>query len=40
MHPSQILSVKHQVLRSDTSKLAPWAEQVLGSEDPAACMNP
>jgi phosphotransferase system enzyme I (PtsI) len=40
MHPSQILSVKHQVLRSDTTKLAPWAEQVLDSEDPAACMNP
>jgi phosphotransferase system enzyme I (PtsI) len=40
MHPSQILSVKHQVLRSDTAKLAPWAEQVLDSEDPAACMNP
>jgi phosphotransferase system enzyme I (PtsI) len=39
MHPSQILSVKHQVLRSDTTKLAPWAEQVLDSEDPAACMN-
>ena len=40
MHPSQILSVKHQVLRSDTAKLAPWAEQVLDSEDPAVCMNP
>jgi phosphotransferase system enzyme I (PtsI) len=40
MHPSQILSVKHQVLRSDTTKLAPWAAQVLDSEDPAACMNP
>ncbi len=40
MHPSQILAVKHQVLRSDTTKLAPWAAQVLDSEDPAACMNP
>ena len=40
MHPSQILAVKHQVLRSDTTKLAPWAAQVLDSEDPAVCMNP
>jgi phosphotransferase system enzyme I (PtsI) len=40
MHPSQILAVKHQVLRSDTSKLAPWAAQVLDSEDPAASLNP
>jgi phosphotransferase system enzyme I (PtsI) len=40
MHPSQILAVKHQVLRSDTSKLTPWAMQVLDSEDPAACLSP
>ena len=40
MHPSQILAVKHQVLRSDTGKLAPWAAQVLDSEDPAASLNP
>ena len=39
MHPSQILSVKHQVLRSDTTKLALWAEQVLDSDDPASCMS-
>jgi phosphotransferase system enzyme I (PtsI) len=38
MHPSQILSVKHQVLRSDTAKLALWADQVLNSDDPAGCM--
>ena len=38
MHPSQILSVKHQVLRSDTAKLALWAEQVLASDDPAGLM--
>ena len=38
MHPSQILSVKHQVLRSDTAKLALWACQVLDSDDPADCM--
>ncbi len=38
MHPSQILSVKQQVLRSDCAKLALWAAQVLDSDDPATCM--
>ena len=38
MHPSQILSVKHQVLRSDTAKLALWARQVLDSDDPAGLL--
>ena len=38
MHPSQILSVKQQVLRSDCAKLCVWAAQVLESEDPASCM--
>ena len=38
MHPSQILSVKQQVLRSDTAKLALWASQVLDSDDPASLM--
>jgi phosphotransferase system enzyme I (PtsI) len=36
MHPSQILAVKQQVLRSDCAKLALWAEQVLDSDDPAS----
>lgn len=35
MHPAQILAVKQEVLRADTSKLAPWAQQVLAHEDPA-----
>jgi len=39
MHPSQILSVKQQVLRSDATKLALWAQQVLGSDDPSAHMS-
>ena len=39
MHPSQILSVKQQVLRSDAAKLALWAEQVLDSDDPAVQMS-
>jgi phosphotransferase system enzyme I (PtsI) len=39
MHPSQILSVKQQVLRSDATKLALWAHQVLDSDDPAVHMS-
>ncbi|MEY2782755.1 MAG: Phosphoenolpyruvate-protein phosphotransferase [Pseudomonadota bacterium] len=39
MHPSQILSVKQQVLRSDTAKLAQWAEQVLAADEPATLMS-
>ncbi len=35
MHPAQILAVKQEVLRSDTVRLAPWAQRVLDSEDPA-----
>ena len=36
MHPTQILAVKQQILRSDTSKLAAWAKTVLAADDPAA----
>ena len=39
MHPSQILPVKQQILRSDTHKLATWAQTVLAAEDPAALME-
>jgi phosphotransferase system enzyme I (PtsI) len=35
MHPSQILAVKQQILRSDTVKLKAWAQLVLQAEDPA-----
>jgi phosphoenolpyruvate-protein phosphotransferase (PTS system enzyme I) len=35
MHPSQILAVKQQILRSDTRKLRSWAQAVVSSEDPA-----
>ena len=35
MHPSRILAVKQEVLRADTVRLRPWAEQVIDSEDPA-----
>jgi phosphoenolpyruvate-protein phosphotransferase (PTS system enzyme I) len=35
MHPSQILAVKQQVLRSDTVRLDAWAHQIMMSEEPA-----
>ncbi|ROZ78956.1 phosphoenolpyruvate--protein phosphotransferase [Ramlibacter sp. WS9] len=38
MHPAQILAVKQEVLRADTARLAPWAQQMLDAEDPAALM--
>src|SRR5512133_1678829 len=34
MHPAQILAVKQEVLRADTSKLAPWAEQLIAEDEP------
>jgi phosphotransferase system enzyme I (PtsI) len=39
MHPAQILAVKQQILRCDTTKLATWAQSVLTAEDPAALMT-
>ena len=39
MHPAQILAVKQEVLRADATRLAPWARQVLESEDPAAMLG-
>ena len=35
MHPAQILAVKQEVLRADTSKLAPWAQAILADDEPA-----
>jgi phosphotransferase system enzyme I (PtsI) len=35
MHPAQILTVKQHILRTDTSKLHDWVQQVLTSENPA-----
>jgi phosphotransferase system enzyme I (PtsI) len=40
MHPSQILAVKQEVLRADTSKLEAWTQQVLEADDPAALLAP
>jgi phosphotransferase system enzyme I (PtsI) len=39
MHPSQVLAVKQQILRSDTAKLKNWAQRILESEDPALLMG-
>ena len=39
MHPSQILSVKQQILRSDAQRLSLWANSVLEADDPASLMN-
>lgn len=39
MHPSQILAVKQEVLRADTGRLAPWAQQVLGSDEPSELLG-
>jgi phosphoenolpyruvate-protein phosphotransferase (PTS system enzyme I) len=39
MHPSQLLGVKHEILRADAAKLKPWAERVMASEFPAALMS-
>jgi len=33
MHPSHILSIKHQVLKSDLVKLVPAARKILSSHD-------
>jgi phosphotransferase system enzyme I (PtsI) len=40
MHPSQMLAVKQEVLRADTSKLKAWAQDVLASEEPGQLLNP
>lgn len=34
MHPAQILAVKQEVLRADTTRLAGWARSLLEAEDP------
>ena len=35
MHPSQILTVKQEVLRADTRRLTGWAQGVVAADDPA-----
>jgi phosphoenolpyruvate-protein phosphotransferase (PTS system enzyme I) len=38
MHPAQILAIKQEVLRADTSKLAAWAQAVIADDEPAQRM--
>jgi phosphotransferase system enzyme I (PtsI) len=40
MHPSQVLQVKQQILRSDAKKLESFAKQVLEADDPSSLMAP
>ena len=40
MHPAQILAVKQEILRADSCKLVPWANEVLDSDTPAQMMLP
>ena len=39
MHPAQLLAVKREVLRADTRKLRPWAQQVLQADEPALVLG-
>ncbi|QDL56336.1 phosphoenolpyruvate--protein phosphotransferase [Rhodoferax aquaticus] len=39
MHPAQILAVKQEILRADTTRLAPWAKRVCAADDPAQEMT-
>jgi phosphoenolpyruvate-protein phosphotransferase (PTS system enzyme I) len=39
MHPAQILAVKQEVLRADTTRLAPWAREIVDSEDPTLALG-
>ncbi len=39
MHPTQILAVKQEVLRADTSRLVAWAQDVVHSDDPSQLMG-
>jgi phosphotransferase system enzyme I (PtsI) len=36
MHPAQILAIKQEILRADTSRLQAWSQQVLQSDEPAS----
>jgi len=39
MHPTQILAVKQEVLRSDAKRLEAWAQQVLESDEPSEVLG-
>ncbi|HEY8360940.1 MAG TPA: phosphoenolpyruvate--protein phosphotransferase [Ramlibacter sp.] len=39
MHPAQILAVKQEVLRADTTRLEGWAREVIASENPEQLLD-
>jgi phosphotransferase system enzyme I (PtsI) len=39
MHPTQILTVKQEILRTDISKLKAWVHDIMMSDDPAKLMH-
>ena len=39
MHPTQILTVKQEILRTDIGKLKNWVHEVMMSEHPATIVN-
>ena len=39
MHPTQILTVKQEILRTDIHKLKSWVDEVMGSESPEKLVN-
>ncbi len=39
MHPAQILAVKQEVLRADTSRLEAWAQDVIAAEEPGKLLE-
>jgi phosphotransferase system enzyme I (PtsI) len=39
MHPTQILTVKQEILRTDVSKLQAWAQEVIHSDEPLQLMQ-
>jgi phosphotransferase system enzyme I (PtsI) len=39
MHPTQILSVKQEILRSDCQQLKDWAQEVIYSSDPGQMLD-
>jgi len=38
MHPAQLLTVKQEILHTDTRTLSGWARRVIAAEDPAALL--
>jgi phosphotransferase system enzyme I (PtsI) len=39
MHPTQILTIKQEVIRADAARLAPWSQEVLASDEPAQMLG-